>query len=64
MTSSPPATIHVGRGGQQRGTAPALPLDRATEVRDMLIIARHGRFQYAEGGVSAVARPADQHPAR
>ena len=33
------------------------PLDTATAVSDMLIVARHGRFQCAEGGVSAVARP-------
>ena len=32
MTSSPPATVHVGRGGQQRGAAPALPLDTATTM--------------------------------
>ena len=57
MTSSPPATVHVGRGGQQRGAAPAPPLDTATAVRDTLIVARHGRFQCAEGGISAVARP-------
>ena len=57
MTSSPPATVHVGRGGQQRGAALAPPLDTATTVSDMLIVARHGRFQCAEGGVSAVARP-------
>ena len=55
MTSSPPATVHVGRGGQQRGAAPAPPLYMATAVSDMLIVAKHGRFQCAEGGVSAVA---------
>ena len=64
MTSSPPATVHVGRGGQQCGAAPAPPLDRATAVSDTLIVAGHGRFQCAKGGVSVVARPADQHPAR
>ena len=57
MTSSPPATVHVGRGGQQRGAAQAPPLDTMTAVTDTLIVARHGRFQCAEGGVSAVARP-------
>ena len=57
MTSSPPATVHVGRGGQQRGAAPPPPLDRVTAVSDTLIVAGHGRFQCAEGGVSAVARP-------
>ena len=57
MTSSPPATIHVGRGGQQRGVALAPPLDTATAVSDTLIVAGHGQFQCAEGGVSAVARP-------
>ena len=64
MTSSPPATIHVGRGGQQHGAAPAPSLDMATVVSDMLIVAGHGRVQCAEGGVSAVARLANQHPAR
>ena len=54
-TSSPPATIHVGRGGQQRDVAPALPLDTATTVSDTLIDARHGQFQCAKGGVSTVA---------
>jgi hypothetical protein len=54
-TSLPPAIVHVGRGGQQRGAAPTPPLDTATAVSDTLIIARHGRFQCAEGGVSAVA---------
>ena len=57
MTSSPPTTVHVGRWGQQRGTAPAPPLDTATAVSDTLIVARHGRFQFSEGGVSVVARP-------
>lgn len=57
MTSSPPATVHVGRGGQQRGTTPASPLDTATAMSDTLIVARHGRFQCAEGRVSAVAQP-------
>ena len=57
MTSSPPTTVHVGRWGQQRGAAPAPPLDTATTVSDTLIVARHGRFQCAEGGVSDVARP-------
>ena len=40
MTSSPPATVHVGRGGQQCGAAPAPPLDTATAVSDMLIVPR------------------------
>ena len=57
MTSSPPTTVHVGRGGQQHGAAPAPPLDTVTAVSDTLIVARHGRFQCAEGGVTAVARP-------
>ena len=64
MTSSPPATIHVGHGGQQHGAAPAPPLDTLTAMSDTLIVARHGRLQCAEGGVSTVARPADQQPAR
>ena len=64
MTTSPPATVHVGCGGQQRGIAPAPPLDRATAVSDTLIVTGHGRFQCAAGGVSVVARPLDQHPAR
>jgi len=55
MTCSPPTTVHVGRGGQQRGIAPAPPLDTATAVSDTLIVARHGRFQCAEGGISVVA---------
>jgi hypothetical protein len=55
MTSSPPTTVHVGRGGQQRGAAPAPPLDTATTVTDTLIVAGHARLQGAEGGVSAVA---------
>ena len=63
-TSSPPATVHVGRGGHQRGTAPSPPLHRVTAVGDTLIVVGHGWFQCAEGGVSVVARPADQHPAR
>ena len=42
-------------GDQQCGAAPALPLDTATAVSDTLIVARHGQFQCAEGGVSAVA---------
>ena len=58
MNSSPLATVHVGRGGQQCGASPAPPLDTATAVSDTLIIARHGRFQCAEGGDSAVAQPA------
>ena len=29
----------------------------ATTMSDMLIVARHGRFRCAEGGVSVVARP-------
>ena len=37
MTSSPPTTVHVGRGGQQHGAAPAPPLDTATAVSDTLI---------------------------
>ena len=53
MTSSPPATVHVSHGGQQHGAAPAPPLDTATAMSDTLIVARHGRFQCAEGGVSA-----------
>ena len=57
MISSPPATVHVGRGGQQRGATPAPPLNTANAVSDTLIIARHGRLQGAEGGVSVVARP-------
>ena len=48
-------TVHVGRGGQQRGIAPAPPLDTATAVSGTLIVARLGRFQCAEGGVSVVA---------
>ena len=36
-TSSPPTTVHVGRWGQQRGAAPAPPLDTATAVSDTLI---------------------------
>ena len=63
MTSSPPATVHVGHGGHQHGAAPAPPLDTVTAVSDMLITTGHGWFQCAEGGVSAVARPSDQHPA-
>ena len=55
MTSSPPATVHVGRGGQQHGATPALPLDTATTVSDTLIVTGHGLFQCAEGGVSVVA---------
>ena len=57
MTSSPPTTVHVGRWGQQQGAALAPPLDTATAVSDTLIVARHGRFQCAKGGVSVVARP-------
>ena len=64
MTSSAPATVHVGRGDQQHGIAPAPPLDTAAAVRDTLIVAGHGRLQCVEGGVSVVARPADQHPTR
>ena len=41
----------MGRWGQQRGAAPAPPLDTATAVSDTLIVARHGRFQCAEGGL-------------
>ena len=37
MTSSPPTTVHVGRWGQQRGAAPAPPLDTAIAVSDTLI---------------------------
>ena len=55
MTSSPPTTFHVGRWRQQHGAAPAPPLDMVTAVSDTLIVARYGRFQCAEGGVSAVA---------
>ena len=54
-TSSPPATVHVGHGGQQRGAAPAPSLGTATAVSDMLIVAGHGQLQGAEGGISAVA---------
>ena len=50
-------TVHVGRGGQQRGAALAPPLDTATAVSDTLILTGHGRLQGVEGGVSAVARP-------
>ena len=46
----------MGRGGQQHGAAPTLPLDTATAVSDMLIVTGHARLQGAEGGVSAVAR--------
>ena len=38
MTSSPSATVHVGLWGQQRGAAPAPPLDTATAVSDTLIL--------------------------
>ena len=57
MTSLPPKTVHVGRWGQQWGATLAPPLDTATAVSDTLIVTRNGRFQCAEGGVSAVARP-------
>ena len=57
-TSSPPTTVLVGRWGQQRGAAPALPLDTATAVSDTLIVARHGRFQCAKGGVLFVPKVA------
>ena len=55
MTSWPPATVHVGHGGEQHGAAPAPPLDMAILVSDTLIIAGHARLQGAEGGVSVVA---------
>ena len=64
MTSSPPATVHVGPRGQERGATPAPPLDRATTVRDTLIIVCHARLRGADGGATAVARLADQNPAR
>ena len=47
MNSSPLATVHVGRGGQQRGAALAPPLDTATAVSDKLIIARHSRLAFS-----------------
>ena len=70
MTSSPPATIHVGRGGQQRGAAPAPPLDTATTVSDTLIVARHGRLAFSmtcvdcmwAKGISNVATTAADYP--